>query len=292
MKKLILLLLIATLAYGKPKESIRPFIESNGAQNMLRNPGFESDKQGWSLVLPASTFSVSTAAGTVGVGKRTGSFDSGGFDEHFESDLEDIPARDLGAPCSAKIDYLWNGTNGDLTLKVLNHGDVEQATLDLSASTVWQKSAVYFRCPTAGALKIRIATEDDASVNPAAILIDSAWLGQASSIPVEATFPMRMCIARVVTGSAPTITYEENCLESATGVATGRSKFFFRGGFFSDTPNCVCNVLPSSGLTQDKTCSTTGESQVSFNITTINADAPQDEDAQLICVGPKGTLND
>lgn len=143
-------------------------------RNVLKNPGFENGKTGWSET-GSGTFSLNTTNNIAGV--NAGGFNASAASETFQTDAYSIEDLEAGRACLAEFWYYWEtGTSGHLTANVEDSSGelVSDLTLEPTSGTPLN-AQMAFTCPAIGeTVRLRITSTANADV----IYIDNAYVGR------------------------------------------------------------------------------------------------------------------
>jgi hypothetical protein len=144
--------------------------------NLLQdfNPGFEDGTNNWTA--SGGTFTQTQVAAEVGFGTGSGKWDASVTSQTLDSDLQTIPNILEAGSCLVEINYKWEGSAGDLQLKVVDDSANILAEQDIPVSDIWRNLFLIFSCPNENPnaqIKIRIESTADAAV----IFLDQMFLG-------------------------------------------------------------------------------------------------------------------
>jgi len=146
---------------------------STGTNLLLdANFDFESGDPPGNWAASAGVFAASVGEG---FDAQAGLWNSVANLDTLDSALRAVPSGLENRACDATIQYKYiAGSGGDYKLQALNSGGSVLSEVNLLVSSDWQKAAVFFTCPSADSLRVRILSTVDGSD----ILLDNATVGR------------------------------------------------------------------------------------------------------------------
>lgn len=157
---------------------------SGSGIELLPNPGFESGgvTSGWST--SGGTANVVTAGSHLLFGKATAAWTASASSQTFGSGPLTISGL-AGGNCSAQIYYLYAGTNGDYTFRVLDGSSNVLASQSLNAQSIAVPPVqITFPCGSATTNTLNWQLVSNVS-SPSAIYFDNAHLGSLGTYQIS-----------------------------------------------------------------------------------------------------------
>lgn len=288
---LALSLLVSGAALATPKEVLRQNLDDEAQGNLVENPGFENGAARWE---PNDDAELEIRTTDPGYGLRSGSWDPDETSDNLDSVQITVPPSVGLKNCEASVQYLYqSGSDGDITLQVLQDGSSVLASDSLLQDSIWKDSRLEFVCPADGtSLELRF---DNNIAAAGSLFIDQAYIGKRTTSPVKVVDESSSVVIvsadlANLGGTTCAVNGEiggdwldnDNITENGSGDCT----YTINTGVFSAFPFCVCSSAEGAkNINCDAEASSATSLRVETGVTTTAAGV--NAQVNVVCMGNK-----